>query len=87
MLPKVHKEGMPLRPIISSRGSVAYETAKELARVLKPLVERSPHHAQNAKDLINTIEGIQLKPDEYMSYDVNALFTSVPIQPAVNIIK
>ena len=34
------------------------------------------------------MEGIQLKPDEYIiSYDVNALFTSVPIKPAANIIK
>ena len=41
-LPKVHKEGVPLRPIISSMGSVTYETAKELARILKPLVGRSP---------------------------------------------
>ena len=79
---------MPLRPIISSRGSVTCETAKELARILKPLVGRSPHHVQNTKDFINSIEGIQLKPDEcIISYDVHALFTSVPIQPAVNIIK
>ena len=27
-LPKVHKEGIPLRPIVSSIGSVSYETAK-----------------------------------------------------------
>ena len=87
-LPKVHKEGMPLWPIISSKGSVTYETAKELARILKPLVGRSPHHVQNTKDFIYSIADIQLKPDEcIMSYDVNALFTSVPIQPAVNIIK
>ena len=31
-LPKIHKAGVPLRPIISSRGSATYETAKELAR-------------------------------------------------------
>ena len=87
-LPKVHKEGIPLRPIISTRGSVTYEAAKELARILKPLVGRSLHHVQNTKDFISSLEGIQLKADEcIMSYDVNALFTSVPIQPAVNIIK
>ena len=88
LLPWVHKEGMPLRSMISSRGSVIYETAKELARILKPLVRICPHHVQNTKDFINSIEGIQLKPEEcIMSYDVNALFTSVPIQPTVNIIK
>ena len=27
-LPKIHKAGVPLRPIISSKGSATYETAK-----------------------------------------------------------
>ena len=79
---------MPLRPIVSSIESITYETAKELARILKPLVVRSPYHVQKTKDFIQHIEGIQLKPDEcIMSYDVKALFTSVPIQPAISIIK
>ena len=79
---------MPLRPIISSIGSVTYETAKELARILKSLVGRSPYHVQNTKDFIHSIEGIPLKPDEcIMFYDAKAPFTSVPIQPAIKIIK
>ena len=41
-LPKIHKDGVPLRPIVSSRGSISYEVAKELARILKPLVGSSP---------------------------------------------
>ena len=41
-LPKIHKAGVPLRPIISSRGSTTYETAKELAKIIKPLVGRPP---------------------------------------------
>ena len=41
-LPKIHKDGIPLRPIVSSRGSISYEVAKELARILRPLVGSSP---------------------------------------------
>ena len=41
-LPKIHKDGIPLRPIVSSRGSISYEVAKELAKILKPLVGSSP---------------------------------------------
>ena len=52
-LPKVHKSGMPLRPIVSSIGSVTYETSKELSRILKPLVGRSPHHVQNNQEFLN----------------------------------
>ena len=87
-LPKVHKPGMPLRPIISSIGSVTHSTAKELAIIIKPLVRGSSHHVKNNMDLIQSIKGIQLRPEEcIMSFDVEALFTSVPIEPAIVIIK
>ena len=85
---KIHKEGIPLRPIVSSIGTVTYGTSKELSRILKPLVGKSPYHIQNTQDFIQQIEGIQLQPDQCMvSFDVKALFTSVPIQPAITIIK
>ena len=87
-LPKVHKKDTPLRPIVSSIGSVTYETAKELSRILKPLVGRSLHHVKNNQDFIHNLEEMELEPEECMiSFDVKALFTSVPIQPALKIIK
>ena len=87
-LPKVHKPGMPLRPIISSVGSVTHATAKELTRIIKPLVGGSSHHVQNNQDFLQSIEGTQLKPEEeMMSFDVEALFTSVPVDPSIEIIK
>ena len=87
-LPKVHKPGMPLRPIISSVGSVTHATAKELTRIIKPLVGGSQYHVRNNKDFIHSIEGIQLTADEcMMSFDVESLFTSVPVDPSIQIIK
>ena len=41
-LPKIHKTGKFLRPIVSSRGSVTYGIAKVLSKVIKPLVIKSP---------------------------------------------
>ena len=87
-LPKMHKLGMPLRPIVSSIGTVTYQTSKEVARILKPLVGRSPHHVKNTQDFIDQIKGIHLGQDQcMMSYDVKALFTSVPTMKAITIIK
>ena len=87
-LPKVHKEGIPLRPIVSSVGSVSYETAKELSRILKHLVGKTKHHVKNTKDFIESIQDITLKTDECLvSYDVEALFTSVPILSTLTITK
>ena len=87
-LPKIHKQGMPLRPIVSSIGTVTYQTSKEVARILKPLVGRSPHHVRNTQDFIEQIKGIHLGKDQcMMSYDVKALFTSVPVPKTITIIK
>ena len=87
-LPKIHMLGIPLRPIVSSIGTVTYQTSKEVTRILKPLVGRSPHHVKNTQDFIDQIKGIHLGQDQCMvSYDAKALFTSVPTIKAITIIK
>ena len=61
---------------------------RSLSRILKPLVGRSPHHVRNNQDFIHSLEEIIVEPEEFMmSFDVKALFTSIPIQPALKIIK
>ena len=86
-LPKIHKRDIPLRPIVSSRGSINYEVAKELSRTLRPLVGKSPHHIKNTDDFVEQVRGIKLQPTESItSYDVSALFTSVSIESAITII-
>ena len=87
-LPQIHKTGTSLRLIVSSRGSVTYGVAKVIAKILKPLVGKSPHHVQSTNDFVSKARGITLLPGECLtSYDVTTLFTSVPIDPALNIIK
>ena len=73
---------------MSSCGSVTYGVAKGLAKILKPLVGKSTHHINSAKDFVEQVKHITLAPGECLSsYDVSALFTSVPVDPALNIIK
>ena len=87
-LPKIHKTGTPLRPIVSSRGSITYGVAKELSHIIKPLVGQSPHHLKNTQHFIQQLQGKKQEAGEIItSYDVKALFTSVPVQPAIQIVK
>ena len=77
-----------LRPIVSSRGSGHYRVAKVLAKILKPLVGKSLHHIQSTKDFVDRVSKVTLPPGECLcSYDVTALFTSVPVDPALDIIR
>ena len=60
----------------------------ELAKILKPLVGKSPHDIKSTHDFVEQIKQLTLSPGECLSsYDVSALFTSVPVDPALGIIK
>ena len=59
-----------------------------MAKILKPLVGMSEHYVHNTKDFVEHLKGRRLQQGECItSYDGTALFISVPIQPAVNIIR
>ena len=79
---------MPLRPIVSSVGSITYNSAKYLAKVLSPLVGQTEHHVKNTKHFATVIKNKTLNEDEILvSYDVSALFTSVPVDKALKVIN
>ncbi len=62
--PKIHKPGAPLRGIVSSCGSLGYGTAKELARILGPLVGENGHSVKNAKDFVDRVHSRNIEEDE-----------------------
>ena len=77
-LPKIHKKNIPLRPIVSSQGSVTYGVAKELARILQPMTGNTIHQVNNSKEFAEDIKKIKLEEGEcIIPYDVAALFTSI----------
>ena len=54
----------------------------------KPLVGKSPHHIHSTQDFVKQANKVTLQPGECLSsYDVSALFTSVPVDPAFGIMK
>ena len=73
---------------MSSRGSVTYGVAKELAKIFKPLTGNTIHHVNNSSEFADDISKIKLEEGEcIISYDVSALFTSIPVQSAIQVIK
>ena len=87
-LPKIHKPDTSLRPIVSSCESITYGVVKELSKVLKPLVGKSPHNINSTQDFVEQAKHITLAPGECLSsYGVSALFTSVLVHPALKVIK
>ena len=67
---------------------MTYGVAKEIGRIIKPLVGSTEHHVNNSKEFIKEIKKTKLEEGECItSYDVSALFTSVPVPSALDIIK
>ncbi|XP_033108664.1 uncharacterized protein LOC117110160 [Anneissia japonica] len=86
-LPKIHKVNIPLRPIVSSIDSITYSSAKFLAEILSPLVGNSIHHVVNSLEFSKLMKNKRVEEDEELrSYDVTALFTSVPVDKSLEII-
>ena len=77
-LPRIHKPDTPLRPIMSSTGSVTYGVAKVLTKILISLVGKFPHHIHSTQDFVEHANKVTLQSGDCLcSYDVTTFFTSV----------
>ena len=73
----------------SSQEGCCYKwVGQELANILRPLEGHSPYHIRNTQAFVDQVNTIRLEEGEYISsYGVKTLFTSVPVDPAISIIK
>ena len=84
-LPKIHKDDVPIRPVVSNIGVPTYKPSKYLASVLIPLVGRSSHHVMNSIEFVHTLGFSQIGPEDLMvSSDVVFQFTQVPKVETLN---
>nr|VZI01861.1 unnamed protein product [Spirometra erinaceieuropaei] len=87
-LPKVHKEGAPLWPILSLKGTPTYGLAKWLFQRLKFLTSDSNTTVSSSTQFLEKLKGVSLLPSDIMvSFDVTSLFTSIPQDLAVETIE
>jgi len=81
---KTHKNGNPLRPIISQVSTATYKLAKRLNQILKPYVPGK--YCINSVDEFLDILRAKRPSGILASIDVESLFTNVPINETIDII-
>ena len=82
-LPKIHKPNTPLKPIVSY-DTFAYDLSAYLANILSPLKGKTDYSVINSTHFVSTISHEKVHDNEVMvSFDVESLFTNVPIEGAV----
>ena len=86
--PKVHKTDVPLRGVVSFIKSPYEAVAKAMVPILRSLQGRSGHYIKNSRQLKDIVKTWTIEEDEILvSYDVEKLYPSIPIQKALELIE
>jgi len=87
-LPKVHKAGIPFRPIVDYIGSVGYNTLHFLADILAQIVGKMKQFVKNSQHLADDLARLHPETDEILiSHDVVSLFTNIPAAEPLEMIR
>jgi hypothetical protein len=82
-LPKIHKEGIPIRPIVNMIVSHTYEITNYVARLFKPLVGTT-NSIKDSKGFVNLIKNERVNSqDNLVSIEVVSLFTKISLDKTV----
>ena len=84
---KVHKDGNPMRPVISMVGTAEYHLAKYLDTFIKPNIN-TLHSVNSTSAFIEKLDEFQFSDgDQLVSYDVSSLYTNVPLDESIELIS
>lgn len=63
---KMHKEGIPLRPIVGTIEAPTYGLHKYLMGLLKPMVGMCDHHVKNSKMFAIIVDVLRISPSDIL---------------------
>ena len=85
-LSDINVTSLKLRPIIDYTGTCYYKTGKVISKYLKPLT-KNELVVNNTQDFPAMLNDVSLSEDEEdVSYDVESLFTNIPIKDTIGFI-
>ena len=83
---KAHKpsKNYPFRILVSTIGTAPYKISEYLVKIIQPTLNKSGHMVKNSKSFVDEAKTWIIDPDEVqVSYDVVALYPSVPVKKAI----
>ena len=87
--PKIHKEGNPGRPVVSSVNCHTANISKYVDYHLQPIVTEIPSYVKDTQDFLKKFEKVKDIPQEILlvTLDVKSLYTNIPNNEGIKAIK
>ena len=84
--PRIHKRGIPLRPILSAVNTCSYNLSKHLVTKLSPITVNE-YTLKNSYEFVELINSIENANNYVMcSFDIESLFTNIPLHETLDMI-
>ena len=89
MIQKIHKEGMPGRPVVSSVSSPTEKVSAFVDKFLKPIAQELPSYAKDRTNFPQKIDEVgEISEDTYMvTIDVKSLHTNIDYDEGLQAVK
>lgn len=84
----INIDQLKFRPIIAQVGTSTYKAAQVIANYLKPLISENTNIIKNTQSFPEMLKNQPHlnSTEEYVSYDVESLFTNVPVRETIDFI-
>ena len=88
-LPKIHKENIPIRPVVDYTTAPAYKLAKKLQRVIKAgVILKENFSIKNTYDFINKTKNVKVSSSHKMSsLDITNMYANIPVDDTISILE
>lgn len=84
-LPKIHKNSVPLRPVMAAYKTFSYKLAKYIVPILSPFTSNE-YTLKNSYEFFDSLKNFTLPRNFYMtSFDITSLFTNIPLDETIQI--
>ena len=85
-LAKIHKPGVPLRPILAAYNTPTYKLSKFIIPLIDHLASNS-FSLKNSYNFVEQVKSLYIDPSHHMvSFDVKSLYTNVPVIETIDLI-
>jgi hypothetical protein len=84
LLPKIHKQDNPGRPIVSANGHPTENILESIDFILRPFVENLPSHIKDTTHYLKKMENLTIPEHiSLVTMDVTSLYTSIPYDDGI----